>query len=1733
MVSHVGCPPYVEEVDNSTLTSHNNPAHTVDSSERLSDGSVTRCSASREARPSFPMERRTISFTECDQSNSNHGTPPPTTYYSQAWYDDLENSAKEAVERHYPTIIEWQRGENESTLVSHVENLCLFFSALTDCKSLRGCISIILMQIKQYVGADVFLLGYTIDFLIHECGLAVGALAESGQSAFGSTWDEYTSQSSFFEGCDLSPVLDSDIPAWIKMLRDLKSWTGALHCAAFTKLSRFISMCSALGLCDLSGLTFDYNGIRLFSATTEVKHVTAASFFECLVDTVGHFIEGGWKAFTTGDVRYLLMDNSTAVDFETRYWKLYELAPHVKNGTLQLTGVTLHEYQRQLRQCEKEIDILLKGAKNSHARVPFERMKSTIKMWTSNLINLQTRGEFRKVPFGVYVWGGTGRGKSTLSLLFMKMCLKANGLPHDDEHLINLQADDKFQSNYTSDCNGIYLDDIANAKASANGANPTAMIINLINNIPYYAAKAEADQKGNCPFLPDVIVGNSNIPLEKAAEQYSNCPASITRRFPFHIKPEVKPEFALHDGRLSTQLLAEHYGDDIPAIPDCWNLNVYIPDENSKNYGLQCVAQGISVNTCLDLLIQASRNHFKMQTKIVTATMNIEKKIDWCDECNNPQFGCVCHSDTESGSSRESDEVVKRIQERNHLDFPRADLPPEERQPRSTGGRNANGRGFGRGRGGFGRGGRSGRFGHRGRTYDSHAGVDFERKLASDVQSAVDRRSVSAGIEALHEYYERRCAMIKNQVANASSVACQRISREYETWHGPFWFNWLCFVPDSVFGTTLFQRALVMSKVAPLALKALSYRKVCYVLVILAHILIAFSPTLYFCTVFCVLISLVALRSYVLRATITDLCEQRARMPFLLRKMRETDARTLIRGCAAMGVLYSAYRIYRATKKLESQGNLMPKSKEEIDSRDAEKNPWASVFVTSRKFSEKAKTSSLEQLLVHVKRNTYHMTLQLEDGRQRACDAFAVCAHYVLVPGHMLEEADCLAKFVRFDTDKLGASFRSFIGKKRGVHIPGTDFYLCYIPNTADVKDLREYFPLSLPYYVEGVMVHKDSQGEVKEHRAQLKQNRRIRATKADVEFQGFEYTLQENTFSGMCMAPWVSNARGREIIGFHLGGISGTPQGCCGSITKKELDSAFAAIEQLPTTMTPVSMSDIPDTEYDVQFLESETLHPKSPVGFLEKDSNLLFFGSVIGRAKYHSTVEETEISPTVAEVTGVRQQWGPPKFHKGTAWRDTLVNMADTAPGVPIDDLAPAVEDYLSTITEFVDKHPFLKEGVVPLDRIQTVSGIDGKRFIDAMKMNTSKGYPESGPKSEISIDLDPNDYPDHSCPRDVDEKYWVRVEEAKNAFLRGERANFIFKDCLKDEPTKLEKDKVRVFGGAPIAMQLLVRMYFLPLARVLSLAPVISEMGVGVNCVGPEGDQMIRRIRTFGETNVIAGDYKAYDTSMSSEITLTSFKVLIELARYFGYSEDNIKIMRGVAQEVCFPLHAFNGDLIMPFGTNPSGNNMTVYINCIVNSLYHRAFFYHLLRTNKISIAPGKKYKDYVALFTYGDDYKGSRSPQVAAYNNAGFQEYLARIGVLLTHPDKKSKMPPLFHDKEVDFLKRVNVYNHILRKWMAALCIPSMFKSLHCALSSKHVTNRENCMMAIDNFIRESFPWGEKIYEKHRQQMLQVAQKHDMVECCPMLGLSYKAYLNQYVCDYYPDQYEHFLETGELK
>lgn len=1522
-------------------------------------------------------------------------------------------------------------------------------------------------------------------------------------------------------------------PDWLQLLKKAKTdWKLVMDNRHSKNLKHLISICVALGLCQSSSVDFSVKGVKLFSLVAEKKQQTAVDLFDAIMTTVVDFVEGGYECFVQGSLRPMLYSDMSLAKMEERIVRCHRLYPFALTGSLGEAeeGMTIQTYGKMMDDLIRDVAELKRTIRcPTTARmisIHLERLRDE----KTHFDQVKFNGGLREQPWAGLLFGRSGVGKSSLVLICTVMSLLQNDFPATDEYICYSKETDKYDSTLRSHHTAIIFDDLLNTKLDFMEKSPLADLIDVINNVRAYGNMAEVELKGKVLKEPKVTMTTTNVKDLKAAA-LSNEPLSVARRHNFTVTVKIKPQFRDKRGMLDASKVAEYYRDHVeptaegprkgvPIIPDIWLLTVEdaipIPNPAGEDFppyvGYEVVEwEGrelieVDIHTFLKWNKRKSQVHFEHQTRLVKNMTNIAKKVVVCKDCGLLSHTCDCHP------------------------------PPME----------------------------------------EISVIDEEVSTLDGASNQFGGIIVSA-VSAIFERKKKRWFKFLDNFGDVFETKFVDIMlNRLETLEKHPLFMWTSYIPHEWLKDDDIKKAILWTHVGELRQRIIrEYLKSITGIIIGLFVMTQLGPE---GLLFGFVILLRALYLFV-HIVETEKLRIMARVsaanqsvPAVLKKVRENSVSWITRGSITLAVLYSGFVLYRSSREkirtagvaepkqttsvLNSnsasttpetitqrimtqriaptvaspavQGNLMPTTLQEIEEREgeaeiveaiAQEQNWSTKFIAPTPCSEESRTITHRQLTEKIWKNLVSWEYKGLDGNWvLGCNMCFIESNVALIPRHMWGSRTELVIRIARGTKAI-QTFESILYKDHSCDVPETDFSLVYIPNAGSWADLSKYLPLvqmesgrSIPVrFTYKKMVFCSTPVRIE---CDTMLNTQYIEFPGQA-YQGGTYHLAYDTGPGLCMAALVSRTTETQLVGFHTAGQDGNPLGIMCGITKSAYHTARQTLSQIPGVLIACSEGTLKKDAYGKQILVSTQIHEKSPLNKLPGTAHLEVYGTCTGRAKYHSKVTETPIAQTVCEQCNVEIEHGKPAFHLGLAWHETLKYSSDPTKGVQAAYLTRGVQEYVETMIGCLQRIPEVVEQVAPLTEMQTVCGIDGRRFIDKLNPQTSIGYPLSGPKSKYITLLEPDDelYPNFACPAELDPQFWQDAYEMELKYLQGVRANPVLKACLKDEPTSKEKTKVRVFQAAPTAQQLLVRKYFLPVARILSLFPIDSECAVGVNTMGPEYDQLIRYMKKHGDDRILALDHSKYDIRMAAQLTLAAFDVLLQLAAFCGYSERDLTIMRGVASDICYPVIAYNGDLIQLFGSNPSGQNMTVYINSIANSLLLRASYYHIF---KDMVVP--PFKEVVAIMTYGDDVKGSVKEGYDEYNFLTIQEYLASRGMVITPPDKTSDPVPFMRDEDADFLKRSTVYHPELGLYLGALEEKSIFKSLTTVIASNAISLEEQCVQNIDGALREFAFHGREKYELRRQQLARVAELHGMAASCPMLQKSFNTFLLEY-CERY--------------
>ncbi len=774
-------------------------------------------------------------------------------------------------------------------------------------------------------------------------------------------------------------------------------------------------------------------------------------------------------------------------------------------------------------------------------------------------------------------------------------------------------------------------------------------------------------------------------------------------------------------------------------------------------------------------------------------------------------------------------------------------------------------------------------------------------------------------------------------------------------------------------------------------------------------------------------------------------------------------------------VLACIYKFLNRNKSFESQGftGSVPVSNEIEKKTFYYQDPYK---VTDVEISGASKCAPSDIIKKHVIRNTARFIIRFDNLTvTRSTTAVNIKGNIWMLNSHVFKEnnsgvMDIILEDVNQNVSRNTKNVR-FV-KESLYFLPDTDLAFIQLRCMAPGPDLTKYFPLDkiLDGCYRGVYYMIDKTGARSE-----KELANIRKGKDPVHHVlAYNAVVLHPTSGGDCGTLCVAEiGQSHVILGSHVSG-NGLNGVYFQHISQKMINNALGKYEaQVDAGSLPISAPG-----YERKLLP---LHNKSTLRWIEHGTaNIL--GSFDGyRPKHKSKVKDTFIKDA-AVAQGYKANYGQPDMSY-KPWHLALNDMTSPNHSYREDILLECENAFLNDIfTELGDK---IKQLQIYTQDV-ALNGVDGVTFVDRLNVSTSAGNPFKKSKKHF-INLDENNH-----ITSLDPVIQSRIDEIEETYKRGQRFNPQFCGHLKDEPTstaKIAAGKTRVFTGGEFAWSVVVRKFLLSHIRLIQNNPYVFEAMPGIVAQSKEWEELYDYLTYFGKDRMIAGDYGKFDKRMAAPFILSAFRILERMAIKAGWSEEETRVIKCIAQDVAFANIDFNGDLIEIQG-NPSGHPLTVIINCIVNSLYMRYAFY---------LTTGKKpseFKKFVRLATYGDDNGMGVSKDCPLFNHTRISVALKLIGVVYTMADKEAESVPYIHIDDVSFLKRKFRYDADVGAVLAPLDSSSFDKMLTSYLDTGTLAPQAHSICVIETAIREYFFYGKEIFEQKR------AMFKKMVEDCKL-------------------------------
>lgn len=797
----------------------------------------------------------------------------------------------------------------------------------------------------------------------------------------------------------------------------------------------------------------------------------------------------------------------------------------------------------------------------------------------------------------------------------------------------------------------------------------------------------------------------------------------------------------------------------------------------------------------------------------------------------------------------------------------------------------------------------------------------------------------------------------------------------------------------------------------------------------------------------------------------------------ILRKYRDT----MFAGSAVILFFLSIYKIYKPKSQFLSFTESQPE-----------------VLVSSTKLSETSRTTTVEQLTPHVKKDLGVLTV-FAKGKTDMCLVFPIKGNMFMTVNHMLPEEGDVDLMIEHEDGAVKTVARQKICQHHISRNKDKDMAIFYVPSAVPRKEYLRYFPGDVVYHtsVAVSLITKDlftKRATATSTRLTRKfgygQNY-IRTDKANL-YCPYQYLLDTDTQNGMCMSVIMDYERS-IIYGFHVAGNGKT--GLMTMLSNKEINSMIDKLDVFPAVSRGELYMGNNVLSHGLGFIEAESTDES--VNLPIENHNLQLLGVLAGAgATFKDPFKKSMFYKDIVQEFGL-PNYAPPQeinsvFHK----RKALSKLAQPCQQFDLRSVERASQDYLAPILTLIDNLPssVRAEIALPLNISQALDGI-GITSLGGLNNSTSNGFPFRGKKRDF-LARDDFDINIAKYPRELVTKDGVDIQEImelfKDKYLNGESSGMVFKCSMKcNELLSIKKVKARVFMGCNFPFLLLCRMYFKPFMQLISANQHLFEAACGTDMNSIQAEEMYTHLTKHGTEHIVALDYSAFDQTMSAQVSTAASKIILDILQRLGCSSDHCKIAAGLLTDINYPVLHFFGTMIQLANSNPSGQPLTTQLNGIVNSLYLRIFFYDLYP----KLPRGVTYRDVVTTLTYGDDNINGVHKDYLEFNGLNIVEIGKKYGLNITMAAKDDEIVAFTDIKHSGFLKRNFRFDESIGHIVAMMEESSILKAVHWFKKGHPQGERTAFAEKADGMMRNARSISRPFFEDIKGKLYNIAKKND--------------------------------------
>lgn len=563
-----------------------------------------------------------------------------------------------------------------------------------------------------------------------------------------------------------------------------------------------------------------------------------------------------------------------------------------------------------------------------------------------------------------------------------------------------------------------------------------------------------------------------------------------------------------------------------------------------------------------------------------------------------------------------------------------------------------------------------------------------------------------------------------------------------------------------------------------------------------------------------------------------------------------------------------------------------------------------------------------------------------------------------------------------------------------------------------------------------------------------------------------------------------------QKLIGFHVAGAPTDGKGYATRMTRSLIDlfDEFAHGDHEP-------------------YQEEGAFFPEFTTDVLEPASFKTLYKDRRARPPMETSIVKSPLHGTFAPsncAPAMLKSFINPQGETVDPWLKARAKYARSSPYMNQHALAMCTASYGSYITsKSTDDAPWTKKVFSFEDAVQGVPGVPN---CEGIPRNTSAGYPFTldvprGSKYKYHFFGSEGEYEFTSQDCALLKR---RVENIIAEASRGNRLKHVYLDFLKDERRPLEKvsaGSTRLISACPVDLLIALRMYFLDFMRWFMSNRLVNGSAVGINVFSSEWGELRRLLRgSQFESNLIAGDFQAYDACQTRQIQVCFLRFVNS-----WYNDGNDLIRSILFEDICNSKHIYQ-DIVYEWpGGNPSGNPLTTILNTFNNNvllryaglLCHDEYEYgrglHIV-SDDAKISSILSQMEHQAYFVaYGDDNLVSVGKDMRLwYNQHSLTRAFDKIGFTYTSEAKDGlEVEPLRSIDEVSFLKRSWKYDPIPGVYVAALEMSTILESAQW--TKKKDKDYNDVRINVCTILKELSAHGDQVWDNWYPKIVKASQE----------------------------------------